>query len=70
MSFLFPGYTKVCEGDGCTREIPISDALCGDCAIRAAREQSAFELYAHDGLRRLEHYLRRWAEFELRFGPN
>ena len=70
MSFLVPGYQKVCEGDGCTAPVPLSDSLCGDCALRAAKEQSALDLYAHDGLRELERYLRRWAEFEERFGPN
>ena len=70
MSFLFPGYTKVCDGEGCTRPVPFSDALCGDCALRAAKEDSALSLYAHEGLRDLEHYLGRWAEFEARYGPN
>ena len=70
LGFLFAGSTKVCEGDGCTTEIPISDVLCGHCAIRATNEEHAQSVYASDGIVALEHYLERWADFEAQYGPN
>jgi hypothetical protein len=70
MGFLFAGYTKVCEGEGCTTEIPLCDSLCGHCAIRAANEESARCAYASEGIAALERYLGRWAAFEAQYGPN
>ncbi len=70
MALLFPGYSKPCEGHGCTTQIPMSDSLCGACAMRAANEESERRTYAEEGLRELEHYLGRWAESEAQYGPN
>ena len=70
MGFLLPGYTKACEGDGCTTQIPIADLLCGDCAMRAANEENDRRTYAEEGLGRLERYLGLWAAFEAQYGPN
>ena len=70
MSLLFPGYSKVCDGEGCTTQIPMCDSLCGACAIHAANEESDRRVYAEVGLRELECYLQRWAEFEAQYGPN
>jgi hypothetical protein len=61
---------KACEADGCTAPIPLSDTLCGHCAMRAANEESECRTYAANGLRELERYLQLWAEFEARYGPN
>ena len=66
----FGGAAKLCGGDGCTTPVSITDELCGDCAMKAAREAAVLRLYVTDGLARLEAYLGRWAEFEAAYGPN
>ena len=64
------GMTKPCAGEGCTASISISDELCADCAMTAAREGARLRLYVSDGFERLEEYLGLWAVFEEAYGPN
>jgi hypothetical protein len=66
----FGGMTKPCGGEGCTAPISISDELCGDCAMKAAREAASLKLYVSDGLEQLDGYLGLWAAFEAAYGPN
>lgn len=72
---MFSGYLrKPCPTDGCQNTLTPGQDFCTPCMVAkralADQEDARWHEYALNGIRQLGRYLRKWAAFEDRYGPN
>lgn len=72
---MFAGWQrKPCPTEGCQNTLTPGQDFCSACMVakRALAEQddAKWHEYAAKGIKQLGLYLRKWAAFEDRYGPN